>query len=363
VNLGWFLNPLLATLSLGLLASLGRRAFPNEGVLFTNIAVLLLACSPQFLFMAMAKFAWTAHLFGTLLWIWLFTHPNRVAFLLTPILGVALIGIHQPHVHVLIAAPFVLRLVYTFRWRALLWFGAWYLPGAWAWCQVLNLLRPSVFGEGGEAANLGFPLLLSVFVMMSHGITLLAWMTPLLVPLVMVSIWTFRQQPALVQDSLLASLVTVLFYFGFPHLQGHGWGYRYMHPVYGCIALAGAGGALALYRNYPAIPLQKMVFYGLIFSIVVQVPYRTYEVRTLVIPMARTWDFIKSRPTDYVLVQTASIWYGCDLIRNDPWLKRKPLIFNDSKLTPSQRQQLSQSGSISIVGPQEVAPFGGIIEK
>ncbi len=361
--LGWFLNPLLAALSLGLLTSLSRRAFPDENVLFANIAVLLLACSPQFLFMAMAKFAWTAHLFGTLLWIWLFTHPNRMAFLLTPILGVVLIGLHQPHVHLLVAAPFLLRLVYTSRWRALIWFGTWYLAGAWAWFQVLDFLRPSVFGQGGEAANLGFPVVLSIFVMICHGITLLAWMTPLLVPLAMVSIWSFRRQPALVQDSLLASLLTVLFYFGFPHLQGHGWGYRYMHPVYGCLALAGSGGALILYRDYRAIPLQKMVLYSLLFSIVIQVPFRIYEVRTMVIPLARTWEFIESRPTDYVLVQTASIWYGCDLIRNDPWLKRKPLIFNDSKLTPSQRQKLIQNGSISTVGPQDVAAFGGIIEK
>ena len=363
LNLGWFLDPLLAAISLILVASLGRRAFPDEGPLVVNIAVLLLACSPQFLFMAMTKFSWTAHLCGTLLWIWLFTHPNRFLFLLTPILGIFLIGLHQPHVHFLVAAPFILRLLYTFRWRALLWFGAWYLLGAWMWYQVLILLRPSVFGHGGEVANLGFSVMLSVFVMVCHGLTLYAWTTPLLAPLVIVALWTFPRQPALIQDSLLASILTFLFYFEVPHLQGHGWGYRYMHSVYGCLALAGAGGALVLYRNYKSVPLQKIVVYSLLFSLVLQIPYRAFEVRTLVRPMARMWDFLASRPTDFVLVQTSSIWYACDLIRNDPWLQRKPIIFNDDDLTLDQRQALYQKGSVTTVGPKDVAPLDVIIKK
>jgi hypothetical protein len=363
LDLGWFLNPLLAAISLGLLASLGRRAFPGEGPLIVNIAVLLIACSPQFLFMAMAKFAWAAHLCGTLFWIWLFTHPNRFAFLLTPMFGILLIGLHQPHVHMLVAAPFLLRLVYTYQWRAALWFAGWYLLGGWIWYQELILLRPTGFAAGGGLAVLSFSPMLSVFVMGCHSFTLYAWMTPLLVPLVIVAIWTFRQQPALVQDSLLASLLTFLFYFGFVHLQGHGWGYRYMHSVYGCLALAAMGGALVLYRNYPAIPLQKLVICSVVFSLILQIPYRAYEVRAMVRPMALTWNFIASRPTDFVLVRTSSIWYACDLIRNDPWLVKKPIIFDDAALTPSQRQALYQKGTVSTVEPKDVAPLGVIIKK
>ena len=119
-GLSWALSPTLAAISILLLASLARRIFPDDPVLAGNLAILLLALSPQFLAMAMTKFAWSAQLCGSLLWVWLFIHPNRILFLFTPILGALLIGLHQPHVHPLIAAPFVLRLAYTGRWRIFL---------------------------------------------------------------------------------------------------------------------------------------------------------------------------------------------------------------------------------------------------
>jgi hypothetical protein len=362
LDLGWALNPLLAALALLLLAALARRAFPADAPLAAGIAVLLLASSPQFLIMALTKFSWTAHLCGTLAWVWLCTHPDRRLFLLTPILGVFLIGLHQPHVHFLVAAPFVLRLLYTGQWRALLWFALWYLPGALAWYEVMVLLRPSAFGHGGELANLGFPFLLSLFITSCHAITLFAWTTPLLVFLVGAALLHFRKQPALVQDSLLAALVTFAFYIGFPHFQGHGWGYRYMHPAYGCLALAGAAGALTLYRKHADFPLAPALAASVLFSLAVQLPWRIHEVRAMVTPLARTWNFISTRPTDFVVVRGTEFWYACDLIRNDPWLQTRPLIFNEQYLAPGQEVRLSLQGSITHVGANEVRPFGVILK-
>ena len=149
-DLGWALSPILAGLSILLLASLARRTFPDNPMLAGNLAVLLLALSPQFLAMAMTKFAWTAQLCGSLLWVWLFIQPNRFLFLLTPILGALLIGLHQPHVHPLVAAPFVLRLLYTRQWKYFSWFVFWCLIGAWGWYQVYALLRPTAFAAGGD---------------------------------------------------------------------------------------------------------------------------------------------------------------------------------------------------------------------
>jgi hypothetical protein len=362
IDLGWALDPLLAALAIVLLAVLARRAFPADANLAAGIAVLLLACSPQFLIMALTKFSWTAHLCGTLAWIWLCTHPDRRLFLLTPILGVFLIGLHQPHVHFLVAAPFVLRLLYTGQWRALLWFGLWYGPGALAWYEVMVLLRPSAFGHGGELANLGFPFLLSLFITFCHAITFYAWATPLLVFLCGAALLNFRKQPALVQDSILAALITFFFYMGFPHFQGHGWGYRYLHPAYGCLALAGAAGAIGLYRKYPDFPLARALAASVLFSLAVQLPWRIHEVRAMVTPLARAWNFISTRPTDFVIVRGPEFWYACDLIRNDPWLQTRPLIFNEEYLAPGQEVRLSLQGSITYVGANEVRPFGVILK-
>jgi len=364
----WALSPALAALSLLLLASLARRAFPDEAHLAANIAVLLLAFSPQFLAMAMTKFAWTAHLCGSLLWVWLFINPNRFLFLLTPIFGALLIGLHQPHVHPLVAAPFIFRLCTTRQWKDFSWFAFWYLLGAWGWYQIFALLRPAAFAAGGDLHNFvpanGFsivPLLLALIFATFHGITLLAWAAPALVPFTGMFLYTWKQQPAFVRDGFLGVCLTFLFYLCFPHPQGHGWGFRYLHSAYGLLALAAAGGAMALGREGWNSQVSKALLASLVFSLLFQIPYRIYEIRAMVRPLSLTWNYISRQPTDFVIIKTSDFWYGWDLIRNDPWLKQKPLIFNDAKLTPEQRADLSRRGTVTVIGADEVKPFGVIL--
>lgn len=367
-DLSWALSPTLAALSIVLLASVARRTFPENPMLAGNLAVLLLAFSPQFLAMALTKFAWTAHLCGTLLWVWLFIHPNRLLFLLTPILGALLIGLHQPHVHPLVAAPFVLRLMYTHQWRNFCWFVAWYLVGAGGWYQVFTLLRPPAFAGGSDLNNLLpaagpsiIPVLLSLIFAVFHATTLLAWTTPLLIPFIGMFLFTWKQQPSVVRDGFLAVCLTFLFYLFFPHPQGHGWGFRYLHSAYGLLALAASGGALMFWREGGNSQVSKALLAGVIFSLVVQVPYRIYEMRTMVRPLALTWNYISRQPYDFVIIKTSDFWYSWDLIRNDPWLQQKPLVFNDDKLTPEQRSDLGRKGTVIVIGAEDVKRFGVIL--
>jgi hypothetical protein len=368
VDLSWALSPALAALSIVLLAALAQRTFPDQPLLAANIAILLLALSPQFLAMAMTKFAWTAHLCGSLFWVWLFIHPNRLLFLLTPILGALLIGLHQPHVHPLMAVPFVLRLAYTRKWKDFAWFVAWYLAGAWGWYQVFGLLRPTAFSTGGDLNNLlpatGFsiiPILLSLIFATFHAATLFAWTTPVLVPFLALFLLNWRQQPAVVQDGFFAVCLTFGFYLFFPHPQGHGWGFRYLHSVYGLLALAAASGAVTLCRDGWSTQMTRALFASVMFSLLVQIPYRIYEIRAMVRPLALTWNYIASRPTDFVIIKTPEIWYSWDLVRNDPWLQHKPLIFNGEKLTPEQQAGLVHKGTVTVIGADEVRGFGVIL--
>ena len=370
IDSSWALSPTLAAFSLLLLAGVARRLFPDSPVLAANLAVLLLALSPQFLAMALTKFAWTAHLCGTLLWLWLFIQPNRILFLLTPILGVLLIGLHQPHVHPLVAAPFVLRLLYTRQWKAFSWFAAWYLVGAWAWYQVFLILRPTAFSTGGDLNNLlpasGFsfvPAVLSLIFATFHAVTLLAWTTPVLVPFLGLFLITWRQQPAVVQDGFLAACLTFLFYLSFPHTQGHGWGFRYLHAAYGLLALAAAAGALTLCRDGWNSQVTKALLASVVFSLLIQVPYRIYEIRAMVRPLALTSNYISSQSSDFVVIKTADFWYSWDLIRNDPWLRKKPLVFNGDKLTPEQWSDLSKRGTVTVIGADQVKGFGVILSE
>jgi hypothetical protein len=361
LHLGWALSPALAAISLLLLAGLANRAFPDQEGLAGGIAVLLLAFCPQFLFMATTKFAWTSHLCGSLLWVWLLTHPDRRFFLLTPVLGVLLIGLHQPHVHLLVAAPFLLRLMFTRDWKAIAWFGFCYLIGCWAWYQVMLVLRPSSHGQVAELHYLSFPLLFSIVVTIFHAITLLAWCTPIAVPFLFIMIGTWKKQPPFIRDSFLAACVTFLFYLSFPHVQGHGWGYRYMQPAYGLLALAAAGGGMALCREGGSSPVLKALLASVLFSVCVQIPYRAHEIRTMVRPLALTSRYLEKQQSNFVILQTSEFWYSWDLIRNDPWLKERPLIFDGSKLSPDQVDALYKRGKVTVIGANEVKPFGVIV--
>jgi hypothetical protein len=330
-DFSWALSPVLAAISILLLSGVARRIFSEDPVLAGNLAILLLAFSPQFLAMAMTKFAWTAHLCGALLWVWLYIHPNRILFFLTPILGAMLIGIHQPHVHPLVAAPFVLRLAYTGRWKIFAWFAGWYLAGAWTWYQVFCLLRPPAFASGGDLNNLALPTAVSII--------------PVLLSLIFA---TFHA-------------VTLGFYLFFPHPQGHGWGFRYLHAAYGFLALAAAAGAKTLFHGEWSRQASQVLLASLAISLFIQVPYRAYEIRTMVQPLATTWNYISKQRCDFVIIETSQFWYSWDLVRNDPWLKRRPLIFNGDELTPQQRQELSRKGTVRVVGANEVRNFGVIL--
>jgi hypothetical protein len=367
-DLSWALSPTLAALSILLLAGLSRRIFPDHPLLAANLAILLLALSPQFLAMAMTQFAWTAHLCGTLLWVWLFSHPNRLLFLLTPILGALLIGLHQPHVHPLVAAPFVFRLISNQRWKDFAWFAFWYLIAAWGWYRVFILLRPTAFATGGDLNNLLpasslaiIPVLLSLIFATFHAVTLFAWAPPVLVPFLGMFLLTWKKQPPLVQDGFLAVCLTFLFYLFFPHPQGHGWGFRYLHSAYGLLALAAVGGALTLCREGWNSHVSKALLASIAFCLLIQIPYRSYEIRAMVRPLALTWNYISSRPSDFVIIETSDFWYSWDLVRNDPWLKQMPLVFYGDKLTPKQWTDLSRKGTVTVIGASEVKGFGVIL--
>jgi hypothetical protein len=165
----------------------------------------------------------------------------------------------------------------------------------------------------------------------------------------------------LVRDAFLAACVTFLFYLTFPHEQGHGWGYRYMQPAYGLLVLAAAGGAMALCRESGSSFILKALVASLTFSAVVQIPHRINEIRTMVKPLAMTSRYLEAQKCDFVILQTSDFWYSWDLVRNDPWLKQRPLIFDATKLSANQIAELRKRGSVLVIGASEVKAFGVIL--
>jgi hypothetical protein len=105
----------------------------------------------------------------------------------------------------------------------------------------------------------------------------------------------------------------------------------------------------------------KAVVASAVFSVLIQIPYRAYEIRTMVRPLSLASRYIESRPADFVIVETSDFWYSWDLIRNDPWLQKRPLVFDGTRLSPAALDALKAKGTVFFVGAKEVKPFGVIL--
>ncbi len=146
VYLQSLLNPFLAALTVFALYGTVRNIWPNEKQ-NALLAVLLLAGSAQFLLMAMTAYSMPAHLALNTVWLWLYSRPDRRRFYLAPIVGVLAIGLHQPIVHALFVAPFLLRLVWQRKWLPVWIYGLIYSLGCAAWyAWRMHYLPPAAGG-------------------------------------------------------------------------------------------------------------------------------------------------------------------------------------------------------------------------
>ncbi len=357
IHLESLTNAFLGAGSVLALFGASRNLFGREADARALGIAVLLAVSPQFLVNGMTSFAWPAHLFFNLLWLCCYTSPRRFFFWLTPLLGILAMGLHQPHVHALFAAPFVIRLLLQKRWNAFAWFSAFYLGGGILWMKWLEMARPA-FATGGFEGVFGFPTLEVIALQWSNLTLMLAWCSPLLFVFAAFACWKLRELPATGQDLVLGILLTFGFYFLFPHNQGHGWGYRFAHSVLGNIALLAVPGMAVAARFFSRLAVRRLLYASVAFSVFWQLPARCYEVRQVVSPFADSYAYLKSLPEDIVVIDALSLWYSGDLVRNAPDLDVKPLLFFGYRLNTNTFAELQKLGTVRVVGEKELAPFG-----
>jgi hypothetical protein len=141
-------------------------------------------------------------------------------------------------------------------------------------------------------------------------------------------------------DLALGVLFTLGFYFFFPLTQGHGWGYRYAYQILGSLSLLAAAGAPWLVAATSPRRAQRLLGLSLAVALVLQVPIRFAQGERFIRPYAAAYRYIVSRPADVVLVHGDSIWYGRDLVRNDPYLSGQPIVVNATMLTRAGREAI-----------------------
>lgn len=244
----WLLNPLLGALGLLLLGDLSARASGRPEA--RGWAMLAALASPQYTVSAISFYAMTGVLTFNLLFVWLLLRPGPKWALLAGIAGSFALAMHNPLPHALVAAACMLWLVFQpERRRDLLSITLGYLPLA----VLLGLGWPLLTSElgmraHGLATDLGFisgwmqklrGMLVWPSMEMLRMRSYAAWKTLVwAAPGLLVIAFLVRPRTTVLRLLLAGFLVTYAFYFLVPFDQGHGWGFRYIHPAWGLLPVA-----------------------------------------------------------------------------------------------------------------------------
>jgi hypothetical protein len=355
------LNPILAGLSILLVATIAGMLWPGSATA-PGLAAVLLACSCQFLFMSMTSYSMAAHLCFNLLWLVLYLLMGRTTrkwpLLMLPWVGAFAIGLHNPFPHLLFVAPFLLSVLRTKQFGRLTYICCIYLLGgltwiAWARMAVPPEVQSHAFGTFGIPD--GLQLLTEVM-----SLSLVAsWQTPVLVLGFMATLLSWRWLDRNERDLLIGILLTLGFYVFYLRSQGHGWGYRYVYGTLGNLVLLGALGLSTLGELYGRERVRSVVIASVLCTLAVQAPLRATQISRFVQPFAVAMRALHDASSSAVVVPSRLIWYGMDLVRNDPD-GAAPLVLDGPKVSPRTREALQRAfpGRVWYVRPEELASFG-----
>ncbi len=342
VHAGIVLNPLLAALSVVAIGACARRLWPNEG-LRPWLAVAFLITSSQFVMTSATGYSMPAHLCLNLVWLYLYLRGDERSWVAALVVGVCALGLHNPFPHALFVAPFLVRLLYERRWRRLAQAALVYGVGAALLLAWLRFSYPAAQSRGGFLAMFAAPSAIAFWV---NGVSLsllFTWQAPLVGLLALAAIMRVRRLAAPLVDLAVGVLLTLGFFLFFPSTQGHGWGHRYAYQVLGSLALLGAAGLEPLIGAVGERLAQRLVVASLVIALLIQLPLRTIQTERFVRPFAAGYDYVAARPADVVVVHADSVWYGRDALRNDPFLRNRPVLVRASSLTPDGRAAIERA--------------------
>ena len=324
-GVGWMSGVLLAIVSIAAIGGVARRLWPNERMR-QLASVGALALSTQFLVVAGTPYAMTAHLAVNLCWLYFWVRGGRVAYLAGPI-GMIGILLHQPIPHLLFAAPFGVRLLRDRQWLLALWMGICYVAALFvslAWHDFVGFTSAT----GGLISALAAPKLISWHVSLMHAVLLLTWQTPFAALSFVVCLRRIRSLRPLEQDLLGGLILSLVFYLFFRLVtQGHGWGWRYGHQVLGNMSLLCASAWPTVEKALGSSRARQLALTSIVVTVVGQFPLRARLVRNASAPFADAYRWLRAQDADIVIVPSDSIWYGRDLVRNQPGLPRPILVF------------------------------------
>jgi hypothetical protein len=360
--------------SIVLIGAIARRIFPNEPWA-PLVAALLMAGSAQVLVVGMSAYAHSLLLFFNMAWLALFLSERRWAGLLLPWVGVIALGLHWVHYHLMFAFPFFLYMLIKRQWRWLLYvcpiyalafliFSNWhrtaelFISGQ----GILDFLDWGTsylkFASAHAAKNSawGYNFIAGI----ANIPRLFAWQHLLALPLIVIALVHWKSLPPVIKILAVGCAITlVVRLWGTPN-TGHEWGYRYFHNMLGNLVLLAVAGLIYLRQGLSPDwqpRLTRMLCWSSVISLFIFVPIRFAQVNEFIRPYAQASAYLESLPQEVVIIDTASIYIGQDLVRNDPWLRNRPLLMDGDKLTAGQKMTLLKERNAIEVGISDLKKF------
>ncbi len=135
-----------------------------------------------------------------------------------------------------------------------------------------------------------------------------------------------KPESAIQRLLLVAMLVAFAFYLFFPYDQGHGWGYRYIHPAWGLIPLV--GGMFAATGN----PSARSLVATAVCAGILATPIFLYTTRNSIADAIAQQPPMPGKDRAAVFITLRANKYTPDLVRNYPEDKgRKIIMWSDGQ--------------------------------
>ena len=344
----WACTPLLAALSLVLMANLASRLIsdPRAG----GWAMLFALGSPGFTGMALSYFSMTAHLFLNLLFAWLLLERSTRRLVAAGAVGSLALVLSNPVPHILFALPWI-------AWidrqpgarRSLMALGAGYAPlalilgfGWWLFLRQLQGKASALLSPDGDVLqqleNLVWYLLLefrTVFVLpgaetlakrIGEQVRLWSWAVPGLVLLALAGWWMLGRRVVHLNLLALSLASTLVGYLFVSFDQGYGWGARYVHSAWGALPILASAAMVSAERRGEQGELGNYAVRAAMYSLVFATALRFFQIHLFMQDQLALRPPFEKGVRQIVFITPKFDFYTQDFVQNDPFL-REPVIF------------------------------------
>lgn len=364
-------GPLLNLLGALALWGCARRIWPQDRET-PVVALLLYFGSAQILVNGMTSYAMPAHLALNLVWLWLFLRKMWWSDTAALAVGFVAVGLHQPIMHPMFAAPILFLLLLDKEWRR----AGVYLVGYavigvfWLWWPnwTWALSQASAAGQQPDGVDYLTRLMLAVTngsamgvpYMMANILRFFAWQHLLLLPLLILGVRIVRSDR--LAGALLAGIVlTICVMTVILPYQGHGFGYRYVHGLIGSAILLAVYGWKSLGRKTPQ--WRSLLRRTTVAGLAVLLPMQVWMAHQFYAPFAQASALMDQIDADYVVVGGNDVPFTADLVINPPDLDRRPVrLIRGGIDTSLERSLCAKQSSIALVGDGLFKPISAYFE-